>query len=57
MQGGERDAQLGGEPSQGVGVANESVVPVNYLLNHVQFIITVIGGGMVAPPTQAEGVL
>lgn len=42
----ERDAELGGDVSEGVvvGVANERVVPVDYLLDHVQFVVMVIGG-------------
>ena len=39
-----------------VGVANERVVPVNYLLDHVQFVVMVIRGG-VATTTDSEAMV
>jgi hypothetical protein len=58
VEGGERDAQLGWDVGEGVVVAgaNEGVVPVDYLLDHVKFVVVVIRGG-VAPPTDGVGVM
>ena len=55
----EGHAQLRRDPDEEVlvGVAYEGVVPVNYLLDHIQLVVMVTGGGMVAPPTQREGMV
>ena len=58
MEDRERDTQLGRDVGEGVvvGGANERVVPVDYLLDHVKFVVVVIGGG-VAPPTKGVGMM
>ena len=55
VQGRQGDAQLGRDVGEGVVVrgGNERVIPVNYLFDHVQLVVMVIGGG-VAPPSESK---
>ena len=55
VEDGEGDAQLCWNVCEGVvvGGANEGVIPLNYLFDHVQLVVMVIRGG-VAPPSHGK---